>query len=117
MLRRRPRRVSPLRAAAVSIVLHCNRHPDEDYLPLHDRAAGPTCAAWTATHRENRSRQLVIVQELRNDRLTELRSLAAISSSHVAHLLAGLELRAHSRSAHQTTPGTASWRVRIIPRL
>ncbi|KAM3551517.1 hypothetical protein ARSEF4850_007830 [Beauveria asiatica] len=108
---RRPRRVSPLRAAAVSIVLHCNRHPDEDYLPLHDRAAGPTCAAWTATHRENRSRQLVIVQELRNDRLTELRSLAAISSSHVAHLLAGLELRAHSRSAHQTTPGTASWRV------
>ncbi|KAK8140708.1 hypothetical protein G3M48_002520, partial [Beauveria asiatica] len=70
------------------------------------RAAGPTCAAWTATHRENRSRQLVIVQELRNDRLTELRSLAAISSPHVARLLAGLELRAHSRSAHQT-PGTA----------
>ncbi|KAM3548393.1 hypothetical protein ARSEF4850_009436, partial [Beauveria asiatica] len=87
MLRRKPR-VLPLRAAAVSIVLYCNRHPDEDYLPLHDRPPGLPSAAWTAAHRENRSRQLVVVQKIENDRLCELRSLAAISSPNIARLLA-----------------------------
>ncbi|KGQ02494.1 hypothetical protein BBAD15_g12295 [Beauveria bassiana D1-5] len=61
---------------------------DEDYLPLHDRPPGLPSAAWTAAHRENRSRQLVVVQQIENDRLCELRSLAAISSPNIARLLA-----------------------------
>ncbi|KAK8140928.1 hypothetical protein G3M48_001321 [Beauveria asiatica] len=61
---------------------------DEDYLPLHDRPPGLPSAAWTAAHRENRSRQLVVVQKIENDRLCELRSLAAISSPNIARLLA-----------------------------
>lgn len=105
MLRRKQRQAT-LRAAAVQadcdeamlrrkqcIVLYCNRHPDEDYLPLHNKPAGDlTPTAWTAAHRENRSRQLVVVQEVKNDRLSELRSLAAISSPHVARLLALYQL-------------------------
>lgn len=88
MLRRRPR-ASPLRTAAVSIVLHCNRHPDDDYLPLHERPTGsPASTGWVAAHRVNRARQLVAVQEIKNDKLSDLRLLAAISSSNVARLLA-----------------------------
>ncbi|EJP61611.1 uncharacterized protein BBA_09454 [Beauveria bassiana ARSEF 2860] len=78
----------PLHPAAVHIALHLGRHPVVDYLPQGSRQMKTATGPWTAVHRNHQKRQLVDIQEVENDCLQDLRSLANVSSCHIAHPIA-----------------------------
>ncbi|TQV90263.1 hypothetical protein IF1G_11096 [Cordyceps javanica] len=78
----------PLRPAAVRIALHLDRHPTIDYLPLNSQQREPATGSWTAMHRNHEKRQLVDIQQVKNDSLLDLNSLSAISNPYVAHPIA-----------------------------
>jgi hypothetical protein len=89
MLRRKPA-FSHLHAApVVNVILHCDRHPELDYVPLQRRPLGEaTLIPWIGVHRNRQSRQLVVVQEVKNNRLQDLSCLSKISAPNVARIMA-----------------------------
>lgn len=89
MLRRKPALLHLHTASAVNVILHCDRHPELDYVPLQHRPLGEaTLQPWIGVHRNHQSRQLVVVQEVKNNHLQDLSCLSKISAPNIARIIA-----------------------------
>ncbi|KAJ6783113.1 hypothetical protein PWT90_08802 [Aphanocladium album] len=80
--------VNPLRETTVTIALHLDRHPAVDYLPQLNQRMEPATGPWIATHRNRQRHHMVDIQEVNNDCVLDLASLAAVSSPRIAHPIA-----------------------------
>ncbi len=89
MLRRKPAFLHLHTASTVNVILHCDRHPELDYIPLQHRPLGEAALLpWMGVHRNRQNRQLVVVQEVKNNRLQDLSCLSKISAPNVARIIA-----------------------------